>query len=782
MLIFSQTSIMFWIIVQFFYIWLTTKNPGSMKKNYTHSFMVLLLFVAFQKMKGQMVIPYLFSQSASTYSAITGGTVLGSSINDDDVFDYVPIGFTFNYGNVNFTEVSVCANGYLKLGSVANNQTFFYQPISDVFADDTIVSALGSDIESNPTGVLQYKTIGTAPNRVFVVQWDDYTSYGNFDVLNFQIRFHETTNVIDVYYGSCTIDAYGVYEVGLRGVLSNSDYNNRSVLNFVDTWATSTPGASAGDYCELDLLPQFVPVNGQKYTWSPPAPCVGTPNAGTTTATSTLACVGQTVGLGLVGTTVASGLTFQWQSSPNAVSWTNVTSATSPNYVATFASAIYYRCIVACTSNTAASVPVQLQAQTANVYATVPFLENFDNTWQNRCDLRNVPVSANWNSFPTTGDDSWRRQDDGISANWSSGNGVVMPFDGIGSADFNTYDAPNGNTGQLDLYVNLGTTQNYQLSFYHTNYSGDDSLEVFLSTDGGNTFTKKAGFISGDYSVIDQNWNKKIVNLGAVNSPTCVLRFLATSDFGVDDIGMDSLQIKTFTCTVPTMSIAASQATSCAGAPVTLTVTGATTYTWNTNANTNTITVTPSATTIYTVTGESSPGCQSIKTITVNVTPGPSITFSASPGLTICPGGAANITAMGATNYTWSVGSQTTAAISVSPSISQAYNITGTNASGCSTTTNVTVFVASCTGLTNQAVTASNINIYPNPTKGALVIELNNATNNNIQVLDVTGRLILEKNATADRTELNISDLSNGIYYVRILSGNTVEVRKIIKE
>ncbi len=751
-----------------------------MKKNYTHSFLVLLLFVAFQKMNGQMVIPYSFSQSASTYSAITGGTVLGNNTNDDDLFDYIPIGFTFNYGNVNFVEVSVCSNGYVKLGGLSNNLSF--NPISDSFTDDTLVSALGGDLESTSTGVMEYKTIGSAPNRTFVVQWTDYTSYGNNDDLDFQIRLYETSNKVEVSYGSFVIDAYNSFEVGLRGVLANLDYNNRSVLNFVNTWATSIAGTSEFDYCELDLLPQFAPGTGQLYSWSPPAACVGTPNAGTTTATSTLACVGQTVGFSIVGATLASGLTYTWQSSPNAVSWTNIASANSTNYTATFSSVMYYRCIVACGSNTAASTALQIIAQTANTYATIPFLENFDNTWQNRCDLRNVPVAANWNSFPTTGDESWRRQDDGISANWSSGFGAVTPFDGIGSADFNTWDSPNGNTGQLDLYVNLGTTQNYQVSFYHINQSGDDSLEVFLSTDGGNTFTKKAGFISGDYSVVDLNWNKKIVNLGSVNSPTCVVRFMATSDYGVDDIGMDSLQIKTFSCTAPSMTIAASQATSCANTPVTLTVTGATTYTWNTNATTNTITVTPSVTTSYTVTGESTPGCQSTKTATVNVTPGPSITFSASPGFTICPGVSANITAMGATNYTWAAGNQTTAAVSVSPSISQAYNITGTNASGCSTTTNVTVFVVSCTGLTSQAVTTANINIYPNPTKGDLVIELTDKTNSTIQVLDVTGKMIVEKNTSNDRTELNISNLSNGIYYIRILSNNTVEVRKIIKE
>ena len=44
-----------------------------------------------------------------------------------------------------------------------------------------------------------------------------------------------------------------------------------------------------------------------------------------------------------------------------------------------------------------------------------------------------------------------------------------------------------------------------------------------------------------------------------------------------------------------------------------------------------------------------------------------------------------------ATNYTWSVASQTTAAISVTPGISQVYNVVGTNSLGCSTSSNIAI-------------------------------------------------------------------------------------------
>lgn len=752
-----------------------------MKKNYFNSLLVWLLLSGFFNLKAQLIPSYSFSSSIGSYPAITGGTVLGNNTNDDDIFDNVPIGFNFNFGGTVFNELSVCANGFIKFGSLLNSST--YNPISDNFGDDTIVAALGADIASNTGGSLRYRTNGTAPNRVFIVQWRDYSSYSNSDTLNFQIRLFETSNRIEVHYGYFYVDVNNLYEVGLRGILANSEYNNRSVQSAVNTWSTSVAGTVSTDNCELDPgTPQFAPVSGQRYVWSPPPPCSGAPNAGATTG-STLACVGQTVNLNLTGATVASGLTYQWQSSPNGVTWTSVPSATMMTFNPTFTASIYYRCIVACGSNSATSTPMQILPQTANVYASVPLLENFDNTWQNRCDLRNVPVSANWSSFPTTGDNSWRRQDDGISANWASSAGINAPLAGVGCADFNTYDAAAGTTGDLDLYVNMGTSSNYQLSFYHINPTGDDSLFVYLSTNGGATFTLNSTFASGDYSAVDLNWNKKTIALGAVNSSSCIIRFHAISDFGADDISLDSLQLQTIGCVPPSVTVAASQATVCNGTAVTFTAAGATTYTWSTAATTSTISVTPSVSTVYTVTGESTPGCTGTKTVGVTVNQGPAISVSVAPSVSICPGGSAILTASGAINYTWtSAGNQTTSAISVTPAISTVYNVVGTNSLGCSTNTNVTVLVIICTNVQSQVMAMNPVNIYPNPNRGEFTIELVNGETKEIEVLDLTGRVILKSRTDKDAVEVNIKDLANGLYYVKVHSANATDIFKVIKE
>jgi hypothetical protein len=237
---------------------------------------ILLLTVLIglmSNMQAQVAL-YNFSQSSGTYTPITGGTVLGVPNNDDTSFPNNPIGFTFWYNGVAYTTFSVQSNGFIALGGAVASS---YTAISSG-GTNNIIAALNQDLQGDATlGNLRYETVGVAPNRTLVVQWtayDDYQSVLNFDSYDFQIRLTETTNAIDVVYGTITKDpvtpADDFMQVGLRGN-SNADFNNREVSALFSTWATSTAGAFNGATCELN--PTLLPASGQTYSWIslPPA-------------------------------------------------------------------------------------------------------------------------------------------------------------------------------------------------------------------------------------------------------------------------------------------------------------------------------------------------------------------------------------------------------------------------------------------------------------------------------------------------------------------------------
>jgi hypothetical protein len=164
----------------------------------------------------------------------------------------------------------------------------------------------------------------------------------------------------------------------------------------------------------------------------------------------------------------------------------------------------------------------------------------------------------------------------------------------------------------------------------------------------------------------------------------------------------------------PTILASASPNSICLGNFSNLTASGASTYSWDNGSTTNPTVVSPTATTTYTVTGTFPNGCTSTASVLVTVNPNPNVTVN-SPS--ICSGSNASLTANGATSYSWSTG-QTTNPISVAPTSTTTYTVTGT-LNGCTNTAVSTVTVnsisatASATPSTINAGQSSNLNTIP---------------------------------------------------------------------
>lgn len=174
-------------------------------------------------------------------------------------------------------------------------------------------------------------------------------------------------------------------------------------------------------------------------------------------------------------------------------------------------------------------------------YAPIPFIENFDNTWIDKYSTHDVP-SVYWSGDPSTGNNSWRRDDDGATAGWGAmTTGAYTPAGASGttnSARFHTSGCAGGSVGILHAYVDLSTPGDKELRFWHINAAGQDSLAVWMSTDGGTTYTFLAKWS------VQATWAQRTVLLGNITSPTCVFRFKCTSNQnGNTDPGLDQVSI-----------------------------------------------------------------------------------------------------------------------------------------------------------------------------------------------------------------------------------------------
>ncbi|PZF70997.1 T9SS type A sorting domain-containing protein [Taibaiella soli] len=280
--------------------------------------------------------------------------------------------------------------------------------------------------------------------------------------------------------------------------------------------------------------------------------CASQPVAGSILPSGTLTgCPGNFYIFNAAGATMAGNISYIWQQKLNgASSWTAVTGVvnnngytfTTPNLYDTIQYRLIVKCLGSNMSDTSQPVKVNIVRP---VYAALPFTEDFEN-WNSRCYTTDIPANY-WTNYPTTGNNSWRRDDQGLSAGWGSpAAGLTSPLSvsGAHSARYHGYLAAIGaaNAGLLDLYVDCSTaTGNKELQFYvktQTSVYANDSVVVLLSTNGGNSFTTLAAFGPGS-----GGWDYHSVMVPS-NSASTVLRFKARTDqTGYGDIAIDYVRL-----------------------------------------------------------------------------------------------------------------------------------------------------------------------------------------------------------------------------------------------
>ena len=229
---------------------------------------------------------YAFQAASGTYTPITGGTVaatatgLSGTASLDDMNFTLPNGtipFTFYFNYIGYTGLNINTNGYITFGTTLP-ATSLYAPISSTTGFAGCIAAAARDLNAlfnieGHTGEIRYQTVGTAPNREFVIQFKNFRPFSNSSSTtsywrwNFQIRLSEAHNISILYdFHHVGSPASGTVQVGLRGA-SNTD-NRNLWINAAWTspsWASPVIAFSNTSTCAYNT--GLIPASGQTYNF-----------------------------------------------------------------------------------------------------------------------------------------------------------------------------------------------------------------------------------------------------------------------------------------------------------------------------------------------------------------------------------------------------------------------------------------------------------------------------------------------------------------------------------
>lgn len=162
----------------------------------------------------------------------------------------------------------------------------------------------------------------------------------------------------------------------------------------------------------------------------------------------------------------------------------------------------------------------------------------------------------------------------------------------------------------------------------------------------------------------------------------------------------------------------------------------------------------------------------------LTITPLPNVTIQSS-NATACIGEYIDLTAYGASSYTWQ-GLNPGAADTINPVnvwvlLLTTYTVSATDIYGCKNTASLTVIPNICIGIEEQKM-QSAFSLLPNPNNGTFKIqssdeiklELSNQLGEKLRTIELTGT----------ETEINLNDLPNGVYF--LTESKTKQSRKIV--
>ena len=358
------------------------------------------------------------------------------------------------------------------------------------------------------------------------------------------------------------------------------------------------------------------------------------------------------------------------------------------------------------------------------------------------------------------------------------------------------YDVATGGTaltGTPTPSTTASGTYTYYVSQKNTN--GDESPRVAItvtvnalpttptiSASGATSFCTGGNVVLTSSSTTGNVWSTNATTQ-AITVNTSGSYSVTVTDNNGCSASSSTTTVNVSNAPIPTVTASATQA--CSGDVVTLTASNSDSYSWSNGATTQSIQVTNTGSyTVTTTNADACAGAGASDAVTVNFTATPIAAGSFTTNGNIVT---FTNTSTGASSYSWDFGDFTNSS-ATSPvhayAVNNSYQVVLTAINGnCSDTA---TFNVSITLSVEELMGISNLVVYPNPASNDVFISFDNQSGNamSIELVDQLGRVVYSTSEIQiigfNTIALNSSNVSDGMYSVRLQSGNNSITKRII--
>ncbi len=174
--------------------------------------------------------------------AISGTNV---SLNDDAVSNALDIGFAFNFYEVDYTNFYISSNGFVTFSNDGTNGCCNGGILPSVGPPSNLIALAWEDLNPSSGGSISYETIGDAPDRKLIVEFDGVPFYGTSNQVTSQLHLFEGSNRIEIHSESIPAD----------GSVTQGIENADGTIGIATPGRNSQTWSATNDYVAFYYLP-----------------------------------------------------------------------------------------------------------------------------------------------------------------------------------------------------------------------------------------------------------------------------------------------------------------------------------------------------------------------------------------------------------------------------------------------------------------------------------------------------------------------------------------------